>query len=285
MLSFLFGVNLKINWRNVNNANDKHHKCSASQLNFDYFLIAPVFTFHGANLPERTLSEDEAPKKIVMQQFSSRSFLRQNESILRELASIRKNMTDAPKTKSFRFVLTLLAIALALLGAEAIYYFSTPQLDDEQKMLLAWQGVQAPDFSVTNIDGQPIHLADLKGKRVILNFWATWCVPCQIELPSYIKLAAETSPTNVVIFGLSPEDVATQKNFAQHAGINYPLTVLQNIPSPYQDVQEIPMTLVIDRHGVIQQVAFGPQDLKALEAFANEADYSGTVKTAPIAPK
>jgi peroxiredoxin len=194
-----------------------------------------------------------------------------------------KKSAVSPARLKLRIVLTLLAIALALLAAEAWYYFSAPTLDPEQKALLAWVGVRAPDFSVTNLDGQPIHLADLKGKRVFLNFWATWCAPCQKEIPNFIKLRAETSPTNLVILGLSPEDVATQKAFALRHTINYPLAVLRNVPSPYQDTAYIPVTLIIDRRGVIQHVLFGPQDLKTLEQCAGEPDFSGEVKPAPMA--
>ena len=142
-------------------------------------------------------------------------------------------------------------------------------------------GVRAPDFSVTNLDGQAIRLADLKGKRVILNFWATWCGPCREEIPDFIKLRAETSPANLVILGWSTDDAATQKTFAQRNGINYPLAVLQNAPSPYQDIAKIPVTLVIDRNGVIQNAVLGPQDLRVLEQFAAEADFAGTVKSPP----
>ena len=197
-------------------------------------------------------------------------------------------MANKPKTSSadssprkFRFALTLLAIALALLAYESFYYFSAPPLSAEQKALVAWEGIRAPDFTVTNVDGQAIRLADLKGKRVIVNFWATWCVPCLVEVPNFIKLRAETSPTNVVILGLSTDDPATQKTFAQRNGINYPLAILQNVPSPYQDIDKIPVTMVIDRNGVIQHVLFYAQDLKTLEKFSAEADFSGTVKPAP----
>ncbi len=183
--------------------------------------------------------------------------------------------------KRFVLVSSLLALALALLAFEAFYYFSAPPLDEEQKALHAWEGVHAPDFSVTNLDGQAVRLADLKGRRVVLNFWATWCPPCLVELPNFIKLRSETSPTNVVILGLSTDDAATQKIFAQRNGVNYPLAVLQNAPSPYRDIAKIPVTIVIDRKGVIQHVLFYAQDFETLEKIAAEADFSGQVKSTP----
>jgi len=192
-----------------------------------------------------------------------------------------KTSANGARSKKFRFALTLLAVALALLAYVSFYYFSAPPLDADQKALLAWEGVRAPDFSVTNMGGQAIRLADLKGKRVILNFWATWCVPCLAEIPNVIKLRGETSPTNVVILGLSTDDAALQRTFAQRNGINYPLAILQHVPSPYQDVAKIPVTMVIDRNGVIQRVLFYAQDFKTLEKSAAEADFSGTVKSTP----
>ena len=190
-----------------------------------------------------------------------------------------------PTPLKLRFAVTLLAAALALLAFETFYYFSAPPLDEEQKALLAWEGVRAPDFSVTNLDGQAVRLADLKGKRVLINFWATYCPPCLEETPNFVKLRAETPPANLAIVGLSTEDMATQKVFAQRNGVNYPLAILQYVPSPYQDIVKIPVTLVIDRNGVIQHVLFYAQDLKTLEKFAAEADFAGTVKVAPAAPK
>jgi peroxiredoxin len=186
-------------------------------------------------------------------------------------------------SRRFGLALSLLAVALALLAYESFYYFSAPPLSAEQKALVAWEGVRAPDFSVTNIDGQAIRLADLKGKRVIVNFWATWCVPCLEEVPNFIRLRAETSPTNVVILGLSTDDATAQKTFAQRNGINYPLAVLQNVPSPYRDIAKIPVTLVIDRNGVIQHVVFSAQDFRTLKKFAVEPDFAGVAGAAPAA--
>jgi peroxiredoxin len=192
-----------------------------------------------------------------------------------------KSFADKPSQRNFRFALTLLAVALALLAYESFYYFSAPPLDEEQKALVAWEGVRAPDFSVTNLDGQAVRLADFKGKRVIVNYWATYCPPCLEETPNFVKLRAETSPADVAIIGLSTEDAATQKTFAQRNGVNYPFAILQYVPSPYQDVVTIPVTMVIDRNGVIQHVSFGAQDLKVLEKFAAETDFAGPVKSPP----
>jgi peroxiredoxin len=123
----------------------------------------------------------------------------------------------------------------------------------------------------------------LRGRRVIVNFWATWCAPCLEELPNFIRLRAEASPTNVVILGLSTDDAVTQKTFAQRNGVNYPLAVLQNVPSPYRDIAKIPVTLVIDRNGVIQHVVFSAQDFRTLKQFAVEPDFAGAAGTAPAA--
>lgn len=164
--------------------------------------------------------------------------------------------------RQFRLALSLLVGALALLAFEAFRCFSVPPLDPEQTALLAWQGVRAPDFSVTNLDGRAIQLADLKGKRVVLNFWATWCPPCLEEIPNFVKLRSATSSTNVVVIGISTDDLTAQKAFAQQHGVNYPFTLLQDMPSPYQDVDGIPVTMFIDRNGVIQHVLFGPQDFQ-----------------------
>jgi thiol-disulfide isomerase/thioredoxin len=180
---------------------------------------------------------------------------------------------------------TILAVAVALLAFEAWHYFSPPPLDAGQIALAAWQGVRAPDFSVITFDGNRIRLADLKGRRVILNFWATWCPPCLEELPNFIKLRSETSPANLVIIGLGTDDPTTLMTFAPRNGINYPLALLQNMPSPYRDVDRIPVTFVIDRNGVIQFVRFGPQDLAALKRLATRSDFTGKVKPAPVAPQ
>lgn len=180
-----------------------------------------------------------------------------------------------------RWVLSLLIVALSVCAWELFYFFSAPPLDPEQKALQAWEGVRAPDFSVKTGAGGWVHLADFKGKRVLLNFWATWCPPCLEELPNFIKLRAMLPPADVAILGMSTDDAAAQEEFAQRHGINYPLGIMRVLPPPYEDVEKIPTTLVIDRHGVVQHVLFGPQDFDTLRRYATEPDFTGKPKLAP----
>jgi len=92
--------------------------------------------------------------------------------------------------------------------------------------LTQWEGVAAPDLLVTTLDGEKLRLDDLRGRRVVLNFWATWCGPCVKEIPHFIKLADETDNAELVIIGISREDGAVQKAFAEkkwdqlHSGEN-----------------------------------------------------------------
>jgi peroxiredoxin len=144
-----------------------------------------------------------------------------------------------------------------------------------------WQGVLAPDFSVTTLDGKTIKLSELKGKRVVLDFWATWCPPCRKEIPHFIKLASEASPDELVIIGISSEDADTLKAFVKKNGINYPIASADDFPSPYKDVTGIPTTFFIDRQGVIQNVLVGYHDFDQLKTHALEADAVGEPKPAP----
>ncbi len=148
-----------------------------------------------------------------------------------------------------------------------------------------WQGVPAPDFSVTTLDGKSIKLSDLKGRRVVVDFWATWCPPCVQELPHFIKLRAEIPPDEVVIVGISSEDAATLQPFIRKKGINYPIAATDNLPAPYKDVSSIPTTFFIDRNGVIQHIAVGYHDFDDLKAHAVGKDYAGEPKPPPAAPE
>ncbi len=146
-------------------------------------------------------------------------------------------------------------------------------------------GVAAPDINLTDIDGNVITLSKLKGKRVILDFWATWCGPCKMEIPHFIKLADEVKTDNLVIIGISSEDKSVLKNFIKKTGINYSVASARNLPSPFSGISSIPTTFFIDRNGIIQNVLVGYHDYDTLKTNAVAENYQGELKTAPIPPK
>lgn len=123
----------------------------------------------------------------------------------------------------------------------------------------------APDFTLPTIDGTDIKLSDLRGKMVVLDFWATWCRPCVAAAPALVK-AAKAHP-EVRIVGISADDVEDIKAFAKAHSINYTLArdEEQDLWKSYF-VQGLPTTIVIDAEGVVRSVEYGFGGARNLES-------------------
>ena len=110
-------------------------------------------------------------------------------------------------------------------------------------------------FSFKDVNGRKVALSDFKGKVIILDFWATWCVPCKAEIPGFVSLQAKYGANGLQILGLSVDDpVAKLKPYVAEMKMNYP--VLQGLG--HDEVQDafgpiwgIPVTIVISRDGRI----------------------------------
>lgn len=151
---------------------------------------------------------------------------------------------------------------------------------------LSWEAVESPPFAFTTVDGKRIESRQLRGKRVVLNFWATWCAPCQFEIRELNKLVVANGDTDVVVFGLSNESEETIREFVADKPVDYPLVSMRThpLPSPYRDVVSVPVTFVIDRNGIIQYVRLGYVNAEELRATGWEAgDHQGPTRDAPQA--
>ena len=130
-------------------------------------------------------------------------------------------------------------------------------------------GKTAEDIPL-DLNGKPSHLSDLRGKVVVLNYWATWCPPCVEETPSLIELNKRISSRNAVVLGVSvDDDEAAYRKFIQDHGINF---LVSRDPSKKsaQDYGTVmyPETYIIDRKGKIARKVIGPQDWNSAEMTA-----------------
>ena len=144
------------------------------------------------------------------------------------------------------------------------------------------KGIEAPDFSLLTLDGQKVKLSDYHGKAVLLNFWATWCPPCKVEMPWFVDLQKQYGKDGLVILGVAMDDSepGTIAKFASDLGVNY--TVLlgtDKVSEDYGDVQYLPTTFFIGRNGAIVDKLTGLLDRKDIEN-----DIQKALATDPGAP-
>jgi len=121
---------------------------------------------------------------------------------------------------------------------------------------------QAPDFRLVTLEGEPVHLAELQGQVVVLNFWATWCGPCRVELPSFSRYA-QAHP-DVVVLGIATDGTQAELRAAQRSlGISYPVLRIDSATAAAYAVQTLPTTVVIDAQGRVSSahsgIMLGPQ--------------------------
>jgi peroxiredoxin len=116
------------------------------------------------------------------------------------------------------------------------------------------RGVPAPDFELTSLDGKRVKLSDFRGKAVLLNFWATWCSPCKVEMPWFVDLQKKYGNDGLVILGIAMDDTDTPKiaQFASEMGVNYPVLLgTDKVSEQYGNVDYLPTSFYIDREGRI----------------------------------
>src|ERR1700709_387780 len=132
---------------------------------------------------------------------------------------------------------------------------------DPPEVASALKNQMAPDFSLASLDGKStIRLSDYRGKAVLLNFWATWCVPCKIEMPWFVELQNQYGSQGLQVVGVAMDDASPEdiEKFAKDMGVNYPIAVgKESVGDAYGGVQFLPATFYIGRDGKVIDKVFG----------------------------
>ena len=128
-------------------------------------------------------------------------------------------------------------------------------------------GRRAPEFSLPDLHQGRVDLRQHRGKVVLLNFWATWCAPCKVEMPQFMQWQKEYGPRGLVVIGVSIDDsAAPARAFVEKLHLNYPV-VMGNakLGERYGGVLGVPVTFLIDRAGVVRARFDGEEHLAAEE--------------------
>jgi len=118
----------------------------------------------------------------------------------------------------------------------------------------------APDFTLSDLDGQPVSLSDYRGRPLLLNFWASWCEPCKVEFPLFQAAREQHADAGLEILGIIHDDSAdAAAAFVEKEGSEWPalLDADDAVWTAYAGLG-LPTTFFIDREGVIRAISFGP---------------------------
>jgi cytochrome c biogenesis protein CcmG/thiol:disulfide interchange protein DsbE len=150
---------------------------------------------------------------------------------------------------------------------------------DAGQSLSPLQGKSAPAFTLEDLSGNKVSLADYKGKALLINFWATWCAPCKIETPWMVELRNQYAPQGFEILAVSmddldrgePEKLSAEKKeiaaFVQKMHMPYPVLIGgDSISKPYGGLDDLPTSFFVDRNGTVVASQLGLTSKEEIEA-------------------
>ena len=159
-----------------------------------------------------------------------------------------------PVSRVLCVLIAAAALSLAFAGCSSSKPVNAASLKPEKDRK------SAPDFSLKDADGRTVRLSDYKGKVVLLDFWATWCGPCKIEIPWFMEFERKYKDRSFAVIGVAMDDEGWDvvKPFISDLGVNYRIVQGTDMTAQlYGGVQALPTTFLIDRLGRVASVHVG----------------------------
>jgi peroxiredoxin len=183
-----------------------------------------------------------------------------------ELAGPEMNppQPERPPT-ALRILRIALPLSVLLVG---ILVITQPWSSEQAELTVAKDRRVAPDFTLADAQGANIKLSDYKGKVVLLNFWATWCGPCQVEIPWFEEFENKYKDRGFTVLGVSVDDDGWKavKPYIAQKRMNYPVLLgNEKVSDLYGGVDSIPTTLMVDRDGKIAATHVGLESKSTYE--------------------
>jgi len=146
------------------------------------------------------------------------------------------------------------------------------------------RGKTAPTFVLTNLEGKKVSLSDYKGRPVLVNFWATWCGPCKVEMPWFEEFRKQYAGQGFEILGLA-DDVDAGKDtiakVAKKTGVSYPILLTDGkVQTAYGGLDVLPMSFYVDRNGLVVEETAGLGSRDEIDANIKKTIASGAPTTA-----
>ena len=169
-------------------------------------------------------------------------------------------------------VLLVMAVVISLMlvfGIQKTRHRPLPRIAAEKL-----QGQPAPDFALSALDGKTLKLSDFHGKAVLLNFWATWCEPCKVEMPWFVELQTKYGPQGLQVLGVAMDDASPKEisDFAKKMGVNYPIVIgKEAVGDEYGGIPYLPSTFYISRDGKVMDRVFGLVSRSEIETNVQKA--------------
>ncbi|TDO94843.1 peroxiredoxin [Halanaerobium saccharolyticum] len=154
--------------------------------------------------------------------------------------------------------ISIFLIAALIVGGLSFFFLQSPGNAVVSAAVGTEIGMQAPDFTLKNMNDQEVSLSDYRGKKVFLNFWASWCPPCRKEMPDMQKLHEEYGDEVVILAVNVGESKSAAANFMMENGLEFSV-LLDTDKSTAQNylVRGIPTSYFLDQNGVIQEKVVG----------------------------